>query len=282
MTFETHEPPVAPTGGEDKPAPRRPSKGQYLETVTHVHHWSDKLFSLRTTRPDSLRFENGQFVMLGMEVNDRPLLRAYSIASPNYAEHLEFFSIKVPDGALTSRLQKVKVGDTLLISRKPVGTLILTDLKPGKRLFLFATGTGLAPFLSTIQDLEAYERFDDVILVHGVRRVCDLAYRNLIETQLPNHEYLGDMISAQLRYLPLVTREPFPTSGHIPDLINSGRLCELLGIAPLDPATDRAMLCGSIPMLADTQKALDDLGFEASPSSGVAGDYVIERAFVEK
>ena len=250
------------------------------ETVIDVHHWNDKLFSFRTTRRPGLRFRNGHFVMVGLEQEQRPLLRAYSIASPNHAEHLEFLSIKVDDGALTSQLQKIQKGETVLVSSKPVGTLVLDDLKAGRRLFLFATGTGLAPFLSIVQDPETYERFEQVVLVHGVRRVSDLAYRTWLTEELPRDEFLGDLIRDQLRYLPLVTREPFEQRDRIPSFITSGRLAAALDGEDLDPLRDRAMLCGSPEMLRDTRKVLDDRGFSISPQQGVQGDYVIERAFV--
>lgn len=252
------------------------------ETVLSVHHWNDSLFSFRTTRNPGLRFTNGQFVMLGLEVNGRPLMRAYSIASANHEEHLEFFSIKVPDGPLTSRLQHLRPGDPLLLSRKPTGTLVLRDLKPGRRLFLFATGTGLAPFMSLIHDPETYERFEKVILVHGVRWQNELAYRDYIEQELPQHEFLGEMVSEQLVYYPTVTREAFRNQGRQTDLIRSGKLFADIGETPLDPATDRAMICGSPSMLKEISALLDGYGFSISPHIGVAGDYLIERAFVEQ
>ncbi len=251
------------------------------ERVLSVHHWNDKLFSLKTTRDPGFRFRNGQFVMLGLETEPRPISRAYSIASPNYEEHLEFLSIKVEGGALTSRLKDVQPGDEVLLSEKPVGTLVLDDLKAGKRLFLLSTGTGLAPYLSVVQDPETYERFEQVILVHCVRRINDLAYRTFLTEELPQHEYLGELVREQLIYYPIVTREPFEHSERIPALLTSGKLCEDLGMPPLDPASDRAMICGSMAMLADTRDALDSLGFEVSPSQGVQGDYVYERAFVD-
>ena len=252
------------------------------ETVLSVHHWNDNLFSFRTTRGQSLRFANGQFVMIGIEVEGRPLMRAYSIASANYEEHLEFFSIKVPDGPLTSRLQHLQAGDQLLVSRKPTGTLVLRDLKPGKRLFLFATGTGLAPFMSLIHDPETYERFEQIVLIHGVRWTSELAYHDYIEQDLKEHEYLGEEIRQKLIYYPTVTREPFRNNGRQTDLIISGKLFADIGGPPLDPASDRAMICGSPAMLKEISTMLDRYGFEISPHTGVAGDYVIERAFVEQ
>ena len=252
------------------------------ERVVSVHHWNDSLFTFRTTRDQSLRFTNGQFVMIGMEVNGKPLLRAYSIASANYEEHLEFFSIKVQDGPLTSRLQHLKVGDPLLVSKKPTGTLVLRDLKPGRRLFMFATVTGLAPFMSLIHDPETYERFEKVILIHGVRWTNELAYHDYIEEDLKEHEYLGELIRDKLIYYPTVTREPFRNEGRQTELILSGKLFDDLGEPPLDPATDRGMICGSPAMLKEISAMLNGFGFQISPHIGVAGDYVIERAFVEK
>lgn len=252
------------------------------ERVLHVHHWNDTLFSFKTTRDPALRFHNGHFVMIGLEVNGKPLMRAYSIASSNYEEHLEFLSIKVQDGPLTSRLQHLKEGDPILISKKPVGTLIADDLLPGKNLYLFGTGTGLAPFMSIIKDPDIYEKFEKVVLVHGVRQVNELAYANYIEDELPNNEYFGDIVRGKLIYYPTVTREPFRNQGRLTDLIVSGKLTDDVGLPPLNPETDRAMLCGSPSMLADTAALLDARGFVVSPGVGQPGHYVIERAFVEK
>jgi len=252
------------------------------EKVISVHHWNDTLFSFRTTRDPGLRFINGQFVMIGLEVEGRPLTRAYSIASANHEEHLEFFSIKVPNGPLTSRLQHLAPGDPVIVSKKPTGTLVLRDLKPGKRLFMFATGTGLAPFMSLIHDPETYESFDKIILIHGVRWTNELAYHDYITQDLAQHEFFGDWAQEKLIYYPTVTRERFRHNGRLTDLVKSGKLFADIGQAPLDPATDRAMICGGPAMLADTSALLDALGFAISPHTGVAGDYVIERAFVEK
>lgn len=252
------------------------------ERVLHVHHWNDTLFSFRTTRDPALRFRNGHFVMLGLPVDGRPLMRAYSVASANHAEHLEFFSIKVPDGPLTSRLQHLRPGDEVLVGRKPVGSLVIDDLKPGRRVFLLATGTGLAPFMSIIQDPETYERFEQVVLVHGVRQVSELAYADFIQQALPADEFLGDMVRGRLHYFPTVTREPFRHQGRLTDLLASGAVCRGLGLPPLDPAHDRAMVCGNPAMLADSCALLDRLGFAISPRQGEQGDYVIERAFVER
>ena len=252
------------------------------EQVLSVRHWNDTLFSFTTTRDPGLRFHNGHFVMLGLEVDGKPLMRAYSIASANYEENLEFLSIKVPDGPLTSRLQHLKEGDAVLVSKKPVGTLVIDDLKPGKHLYLFATGTGLAPFMSIIKDPDIYERFEKVVLVHGVRFKSELAYSDFIQTELPNNEYFGEVVRDRLIYYPTVTREPFRNQGRITHVVESGKLFEDTGLPPLDPAVDRAMLCGSPHMLTDVSAMLNTRGFVVSAGVGQPGDYVIERAFVDK
>ena len=252
------------------------------ERVLSVNHWSDRLFSFTTTRDPAFRFENGHFVMLGIDLGGKPLMRAYSIASPNHGEELEFLSIKVPEGPLTSRLQNIAPGQELFVSSKPVGTLVVRDLRPGRILYLLATGTGLAPFLSIIRDPETYEKFDRVVLTHGVRTSAELAYADYITAELPNDPYLGEEISAKLLYYPTVTREAFRNTGRLTDLLASGRLNADLGLPPLDPALDRAMICGSPEMLADMSALLDTRGFEISPGVGEPGDYVIERAFAEK
>lgn len=252
------------------------------EQVLSVHHWNESLFSFKTTRDAALRFDNGQFVMIGLPGEGRPVTRAYSIASPNYEEHLEFFSIKVPGGPLTSRLQHLQPGDPVLVSRKPTGTLVLGDLLPGRNLYLLSTGTGLAPFLSIIQDPDAYERFERVVLIHGVRRVSDLAYADFITSELAQHEFLGDWVREKLVYYPTVTREAFRNQGRLTELIANGKLFADTGLPQIDPQQDRAMLCGGPAMLEETAALLDSLGFVASPRIGVPGQYVIERAFVEK
>ncbi len=248
--------------------------------VTWVHHWNEHLFSFATERAPEFRFENGHFTMVGLRVDDRPALRAYSIASANYEEHLEFLSIKVPDGQLTSRLQHIQAGDEVLVGKKPVGSLVLTDLHPGRNLYMFATGTGLAPFMALVRDPDAYARYERIVLVHGVRRVSDLAYREYLQDELPRHEYLGELVREKLLYYPTVTREPFVHQGRITELLESGQLVRDLGLPELDPGRDRAMICGSIAMLRDISGLLDTRGFQVSPSQGTAGDYVIERAFV--
>jgi ferredoxin--NADP+ reductase len=251
------------------------------ERVLSVHHWTDRLFTFTTTRDPSLRFSNGHFTMIGLRVNDKPLLRAYSIVSANYEEHLEFLSIKVPEGPLTSRLQHIQVGDTIIVGRKPTGTLLIDYLLPGKRLYLLSTGTGLAPFMSIIRDPETYEKFDQVILVHGVRQVEELAYHDLLVEHLPNHEFLGDLVSSKLRYYPTVTREQYKTMGRVTDLITAGKMFADLGVPELDPAVDRVMICGSPAMLRDLKTILSDKGFKEGNTS-TPGDFVIERAFAEQ
>ncbi|HPL80468.1 MAG TPA: ferredoxin--NADP reductase, partial [Burkholderiaceae bacterium] len=212
------------------------------ERVLTVHHWTDRLFSFTTTRDPALRFSNGHFTMIGLRVNGKPLLRAYSIASANYEETLEFLSIKVQDGPLTSRLQHIQPGDTIIVGKKPTGTLLLDYLLPARHLYLFGTGTGLAPFMSIIRDPETYERYEKVVLVHGVRQVNELAYHDYITKELPQHEFLGEMVQKQLLYYPTVTREPFVHQGRIPDLINSGTLAKDLGLTDLNPLDDRVMI----------------------------------------
>ena len=252
------------------------------EKVVSVHHWNDTLFSFRTTRDAGLRFENGQFVMIGLKVDGRPLLRAYSIASPNYDENLEFLSIKVQNGPLTSRLQKIQVGDEVIVSKKPTGTLLLSDLLPGKHLYMLSTGTGLAPFMSLVQDPDVYERFEKVILVHGVRYKDELAYAEFIKEELQHNEYFGEAVKDKLIYYPTVTREEFQYTGRVTDLMLSGKLFKDIGLPPINPQDDRAMICGSEVMLKDTCVVLEKFGLRQSERIGDAADYVIEKAFAEK
>jgi ferredoxin--NADP+ reductase len=252
------------------------------EQVLSVHHWNETVFSFTTSRDESLRFENGHFVMMGLLIDGKPLMRAYSIASANHEDFLEFLSIKVSDGPLTSRLQNIKPGDEVLVSRKPTGTLLLRDLKPGKRLYLLSSGTGLAPFMSLIKDPETYERFEKIILVHGVRYRSELAYRDFIEWELTHHEYLGEQVRNQLVYFPTVTRERFRYQGRVTSLIETGKLFSDISMPPLDPGEDRVMICGSPAMLADLSSMLNDRGFMISPNVGEPGDYVIERSFVSR
>jgi ferredoxin--NADP+ reductase len=252
------------------------------ETVLSVHHWTDRLFSFKTTRDETLRFSNGHFTMIGLRLEGgKPLLRAYSIVSANYEDHLEFLSIKVQDGPLTSRLQHIQVGDKIVVGKKPTGTLLIDYLLPGKNLYLFGTGTGVAPFLSIVRDPETYERFEKVILVHGVRQVAELAYHDYLSQELPAHEFLGEMVSAQMLYYPTVTREPFRTQGRIPELIQSGKMQADLGLPTFDPAHDRAMLCGSPAMLRELKELLEARGFMEGNTTK-PGDFVVERAFVEQ
>jgi len=255
-------------------------KGFNTETVTSVHHWNDSLFSFKVTRDAGLRYKNGHFIMIGLKVEDKPLMRAYSIASANYEEEMEFFSIKVDDGPLTSRLQKIQPGDEILISRKPTGTLLVDDLLPGKHLYLLSTGTGLAPFLSIIRDPYTYEKFDKVIITHGVRYESELAYQDLILNQLPDDEYLGELVKEKLIYYPTVTREDYENQGRLTDLLQSGKLYNDLGLPAPNKEDDRFMLCGSPSMLKDFTNILDEQGFKET-RQGELAEYVIERAFVE-
>ena len=246
-----------------------------------VHHWTDKLFSFTTTRDPALRFSNGHFTMIGLKTDAKPLLRAYSIASANYEENLEFLSIKVPDGPLTSKLQHIQIGDTVIVGRKPTGTLLIDYLLPGKRLYLLSTGTGLAPFMSIVRDPATYEKFERVILVHGVREVEELAYREYLTEHLPTHEFLGDMVAKQLSYYPTVTREEFINQGRVTELLDNGKLHEDLNLPPLDAAEDRVMICGSPAMLRDLKSMMEARGFHEGNTSR-PGAFVIERAFAEQ
>lgn len=253
----------------------------HTETVIDVHHWSDTLFTIKTTRAPGWRFRNGEFAMIGIEVDGKPLMRAYSMASSHYEDHLEFYSIKVPDGELTSRLQHIRVGDKLLVSRKPTGTLLWDHLRPGKRLYLLSTGTGLAPFLSVIKDPEIYERFETVVLVHGCRFINELTYQKLITSELQSNPYFGDSVREKLIYYPAVTREPFRNYGRITELVESGKLLRDIGLPPLAVDDDRFMLCGSPGMLKSLKAILDAHGFRETRKSDFR-EYVVERAFVEK
>jgi len=254
---------------------------QFREKILTVHHWTDRQFSFTTTRDPGFRFLNGQFTMIGIEVEGKPLMRAYSMVSANYDEYLEFLSIKVPEGPLTSRLQHIKVGDELIVNSKAVGTLILQNLLPGRHLYLLSTGTGLAPFMSIIKDPETYERFEKVILVHGCREVKELAYDEFISKELPANEFFGDVVAGKLCYFPTVTREPFRNQGRVTTLFESGAVAKSFGLPPPNVNDDRVMICGSPEMLRDTKAMLQAWqwteGHMDSP-----GHYVIERAFVEK
>jgi ferredoxin--NADP+ reductase len=251
------------------------------ETVESVHHWTDTLFSFKTTRDPGFRFQNGQFTMIGLEVEGRPLLRAYSMASANYEDHLEFLSIKVPNGPLTSRLQRIKPGDTLLVSKRSVGTLVIDSLLPGQHLYMLSTGTGLAPFLALVKEPEIYERFEKVVLTHTCRRVDELAYRDLVMHDLPRNEFFGELVKQKLVYYPTVTREAFHTMGRITDLIRNEKLFADVGLPVMDPARDRFMLCGSPDMLHELKSLLESRGFKEGVP-GEPGHFVLEKAFVEK
>jgi ferredoxin/flavodoxin---NADP+ reductase len=250
------------------------------ETVLSVRHWTDRLFSFKTTRHPAFRFQNGQFTMMGVEVQGRPLVRAYSLVSANYEEQLEFFSIKVADGPLTSRLQHLREGDPILVSRKATGTLVLDNLSSGENLYLLGTGTGLAPFLSLIKDPETYERFQRVVIVHGCRWAAELAYGDWIANILPNDELVGESVREKLIYYPSVTREPFRHNGRISLLMTNGKLFEDVGLPPIDAETDRFMLCGSPNMLGDLRAILDAKG-HIEGNHGASGHYVVEKAFAE-
>lgn len=253
----------------------------HRESVLSVHHWTDNLFSFKTTRDSSFRFRNGEFVMMGLDGSPRPLLRAYSIASANYESNLEFFSIKVPDGPLTSRLQHLKEGDEVILGRKTTGTLVIDNLRNGRNLYLIGTGTGLAPYLSVIKDPETYEKFEKIVLLHGCRRVAELAYGEMITETLPNDEMLGELVRQQLVYYPTVTRDPFRNRGRITDLITSGKLFEDASLPPLDAASDRVMICGSPALLTDMKELLLARDF-VEGNHGEEGDFVVEKAFAER
>lgn len=251
------------------------------EQVLSVRHWTDTLFSFTTTRDPGFRFQSGQFAMMGLEVEGRPLLRAYSMASAHYEDNLEFFSIKVPDGPLTSRLQRIREGDIVLVGRKATGTLILDNLLPGSRLLLLSTGTGLAPFVSLIKDPDVYERYESIVLVHGCRQVSELAYGEEVVARLKADEILAEMLDAKLHYYPTVTREPFRTRGRIPDLISSGKMFDDIGQPPLSIETDRVMLCGGPAMLEDLRIMFEAADFSEGNHSE-PGHFVVEKAFVER
>ena len=250
------------------------------ERVTHVHHWNDTLFSFRTTRDPSYRFKNGHFTMVGLPSDGRPLMRAYSFASANYEHELEFFSIKVPDGALTSKLQNLAIGDEVLVGKRSTGTLIPDNMIPGRYLYLLATGTGIAPFMSIIKDPEIYDQFDRVILAHGVREVSELAYTDYIENVLPNDEYIGEMVRKKLVYYPTVTREPYKNNGRLTELIRCGKLFLDLHQPHPNLDDDRFMICGSPSMIKELVSMLKSKGFTEARNVK-PGHFVIERAFVE-
>jgi len=251
------------------------------ETVLEAHHWTNNLFTLKVTRNPGFRFESGQFAMIGLRVEGKPLMRAYSMVNAHYDDHLEFLSIKVPNGPLTSRLQHVKPGDNILVNIKTTGTLILDNLKPGKRLYLLSTGTGMAPFLSVIKDPVVYERFEKVVLVHCCRHVQELVYQNLIREELPQNEFFGEEAREKLVYYPTVTREDFTNTGRITDLVRTGKLFSDLGLPMIDPADDRVMICGNPQMMADLANDLEERGFLLG-TNAEPGEFLIEKAFAEK
>jgi ferredoxin--NADP+ reductase len=250
--------------------------------VLWVRHWNDRLFSFAVERPSSFRFRSGEFVMIGLPGDTKPIMRAYSIASPHYAEELEFLSIKVEDGPLTSKLQLIQPGDEVYLGKKPTGTLVTDALTGGKRLFFFSTGTGLAPFLSLARDPDVYSMFDQVILVHSVRQVSDLAYHDELASRLADDPLVSDEAQAQFHYIPTVTREAFRNTGRINDLIESAALFgdPVQGPKKLDAETDRVMMCGSMAMIRDFAAMLESMGF-VEGSNASPGQYVIERAFVD-
>jgi ferredoxin--NADP+ reductase len=256
--------------------------GAFLEAkVTDVHHWTDRLFSFRTTRDPAFRFENGQFAMIGLKVDGKALLRAYSMASANHDEGLEFFSIKVPDGPLTSRLQSIQPGDTILVGRKSTGTLVQSSLLPGRNLYLVSTGTGFAPFASIVRDFEIYDRYEHVVAIHGCRQVAELGYSQQVLDEVLHGEYFAEIVAGKLFYYPTVTREPFTHCGRVTTLLAEGTIGAEFGLPPLDPEADRVMICGSEAMLKDMVALLEERGFREG-SSNNPGHYVIEKAFVEK
>jgi ferredoxin--NADP+ reductase len=276
--FEAREPKRSTSRRQEK---RKPMSAFYREKVLSVRHWTDTLFSFRATRDSGFRFQNGQFAMIGLEVEGRPLLRAYSMASANHEEELEFFSIKVADGPLTSKLQKIREGDEILVGRKATGTLITDNLIPGKRLLLLSTGTGLAPFASLIKDPDVYDRFETIVLVHGCRQVSELAYGEELVAKLRDDELFGPLLSEKLLYYPTVTREPFRNRGRITDLISSEQLFNDIHQAPLNIETDRIMMCGSPGMLDELKQMFESGGF-LEGSHNTPGHFVIEKAFVER
>lgn len=251
------------------------------QTVKSVTHWTDTLFSFRVTRPQSLRFRSGEFVMIGLPGdNGKPILRAYSIASPSWDEELEFYSIKVPDGPLTSKLQKIQAGDQLILKTKPVGTLVLDALIPGKRLWMICTGTGIAPFASLLRDPETYEQYEEVVVAHTCRTNQELDYgRQLIEA-LPDDPLIGELVGDKISYYPTTTREDSAIMGRISDHIRDGSVFEKLGKAPWSPDIDRVMICGNLALNKDIMALCEDHGLTEGANSKPA-EYVVEKAFVD-
>lgn len=269
----------APADGEN-PAPYPIPANVFALSVTDVRHYTDRLFRFRTTRPQSFRFRSGEFVMIGLPNAEKPVYRAYSIASPAWDEELEFYSIKVPDGPLTEHLQKIQPGDTVLMRKKPTGTLVLDALAPGKRLYMFSTGTGVAPFASLARDPETYEKFEEVILTHTCRDVAELDYGYEIARAAISDPLVGEFAAGRLVHYPTSTRETSERMGRVTDLIESGALFEALGVPALDPTTDRAMICGSMALLKDLKAMLEARGF-AEGANNAPGAFVVERAFVD-
>ncbi|QDL91675.1 ferredoxin--NADP reductase [Paroceanicella profunda] len=262
------------------PAPFAVPAGCFALTVTEVEHYTDSLFRFRLARPATFRFRSGEFVMIGLPNAEKPVFRAYSVASPSWDEELEFFSIKVADGPLTEHLQKIRPGDTVLMRRKATGTLVNDALLPGKRLWMFSTGTGIAPFASLIRDPETYEKFDEVILTHSCRTVAELRYGEELVQGLMEDPLVGELVSGHLRHYTSVTREPFARQGRITDLITSGKLFDDLGLPRMGPEEDRAMICGSMAMLRDTKALCLSHGLEEGANNKPA-QFVVERAFVD-
>ena len=250
------------------------------QTVTQVRHWTDRLFSFRVTRPQSLRFRSGEFVMIGLVGdNGKPLLRAYSIASPAWDEELEFYSIKVPDGPLTSKLQHIKPGDEIILRPKPVGTLVHDALLPGKRLWFLATGTGLAPFASLMREPETYEKYDQIIMMHTCREVAELDYGRQLVESLKDDPLIGELVGDKLVYYPTTTREPFPHMGRVTDNLASGKVFADLNLPPMNRDEDRAMVCGSLAFNVDVKAILEGFGLREGANSEPQ-EFVVEKAFV--
>ena len=261
------------------PSPELIPAGMFAEKVTAVQHYTDRLFRFRITRPQSLRFRSGEFLMIGLPNSPKPVMRAYSVASPSWDEELEFFSIKVPGGPLTEHLQKIKVGDTIIMRPKPTGTLVNDALIPGKRLFCFSTGTGFAPFASLIRDPETYEKFETVVATHTCRQRDELTYsRETVEATL-NDELVGEMAQGHLLYFPSTTREETEHMGRITTLIENGDFFRALNISALNPAEDRIMICGSMAFMKDIRALIEPMGF-VEGSNNEPGSFVVERAFV--
>jgi len=274
---------AAPTNEDPSPMPGTQTNAQIAnaQIVTQVKHWNDRLFSFRVTRPDSLRFRSGEFTMIGLpDDGKKPLKRAYSIASPSWDEELEFYSIKVADGPLTSKLQKIKVGDPIIVQQKPVGSLVLDALLPGKRLYMFATGTGVAPFASLIRDPELYQRFDEIILTHTCRQVEELGYSRDLMDSLPDDPLVGEISANRVKYYPTITQEDFTPRGRITRLIESGQIFEDLGIDPINEAHDRVMVCGSLGLNKDMKSICLAYGLTEGSNSR-PGTFVMEKAFVD-